>query len=67
MLTDSQLKQVEDKLFDAITRVDSKKPEDWEALASLTESLVSIQTIQTTREMFDDEEEGIWRAPIWEN
>lgn len=59
MLTDNQLKQVEDKLFDALTRVDSKKPNEWEALARLTDALVSIQTIQTTREMFEEEDRGI--------
>ena len=59
MLTDNQLKQIEDKLFDALTRVDSKKPAEWEALARLTDALVSIQTIQTTREMFEEEDNGI--------
>jgi len=59
MLTDTQLKQIEDKLFDALTRVDSKKPNEWEALATLTDALVSIQTIQTTREMFEEEDRGI--------
>ena len=66
MLTDNQLKQIEDKLFDAISRVDSKKPNEWEALAKLTDALVSIQTIQTTREIFEDEEE-VERPviPVW--
>lgn len=66
MLTDNQLKQIEDKLFDAISRVDSKKPNEWEALSRLSDSIVSLQTIQTTREIFeDDEESGHPVIPIW--